>query len=204
MVVYPQERTCILIADEQTLSREALCLWLMRVLPDAILLQVSSSEERFACKPECLSLILVALRQPSVNGFAMLQDFHNRFPFTPVVLMADAVDARLLAMAHAHGVRGLFQTTDNPEALLEMMRRALGGKPVFPFSQCPAAVDRSLKLSPRQAEVLQLLCEGKSNKEIAAVLNMSGNTVRTHVSAIFNILGVRNRTEAVIAGRHLI
>ncbi len=197
-------RTCILIADEYALSREALCLWLVRVLPDATVLQVSSSEERFTCKPECLSLILFVLRQPYANGFAMLQVFRTRFPYTPVVLMADIVDARLLTMARAHGVSGLFQTSGNPEELLEVLRLALEGKPVLPIELCTVGTHGECKFSPRQAEVLELLCEGMSNKEIAAVLNMSGNTVRTHVSAIFNILGVRNRTEAVIAGRRMI
>ncbi len=204
MVVEPQERICILIADEYALAREALSLWLMRVLPDATVLQVASSEEKLTGRVDCLSLILFTLRQPYANGSAMLQVLRGRFPDTPVVLIVAVLDAQVLTLARAHGVSGLSRKTDSPEELLEVMRLALEGKPSFPLTHSPTGLYGTSKLSPRQAEVLELLCEGKSNKEIAAMLNMSGNTVRTHVSAIFNILGVRNRTEAVIVGRRLV
>lgn len=193
-----------MIADEHALSREAICLWLMRVLPGATVFEVASVHEKFALRPDLLTLILFALRQPYQKSFTMLQDLRHRFPYTPLVLMSDVMDARILTVARAHGVSGLFHTSDGTEDLMAVMRHALEGKPVFPMAMCNVGNQGDSRFSPRQAEVLELLCEGKSNKEIAALLNMSDNTVRTHVSAIFTKLGVRNRTEAVISGRNLI
>ncbi len=199
-----KECLCILVADAHTLGREALCLWLKRVLPDASVFEVASGGEEFACTPDCLNLILFALRQPYHTGFSMLQDLRSRFPITPVVLLSNVIDDGIVSMARAHGVSGLFQTSDSTRELLGAMRAALEGMPAASIELCAIAAHGGFKFSPRQMEVLRLLCRGKSNKEIAAELDLSSNTVRTHITAIFNILGVRNRTEAVISGRYLI
>lgn len=193
-----------MVADAHALSREALCLWLKRVLPDASVFEVSSGGEVFACTADCLNLILFVLRQPYPMGFSMLQDFRCRFPNTPVVLISNMIDDGIVAMARAHGVSGLFQTSDSTDELLRVMRLALEGKPFSAIELCAMAAHGGFRFSPRQMEVLRLLCQGKSNKEIAAELSLSSNTVRTHITAIFTILGVRNRTEAVISGRYLI
>jgi DNA-binding NarL/FixJ family response regulator len=63
---------------------------------------------------------------------------------------------------------------------------------------------RSALLTLRQMEVLTQLCRGQTNKEIGIALQMSDNTVRTHVSAIFSLLGVRNRTEAASLAKYLL
>ncbi len=204
MVAGINKRPCILMADEYELMQEALCVWLMRVLPDATVIGVSSSQGKFKFRPDCLSLILFALRQPYHHSFIALQDFRKRFPYIPLVLMSDVVDDRITAVARAQGVSALVQTSDSADVFLEVIRLTLKGKPYLFPERRKNLRSAEYNFSPRQAEVLELLCEGKSNKEIAAVLKMSDNTVRTHVSAIFNKLGVRNRTEAVISGRHLI
>ena len=199
-----KEDRCILIFDEHALIREAMSIYMQRVLPGATVLEFSSRHENFNCKNCDMSLILFGLRQPYGKAFAMLNELRDRFPLAPIVVIADTLDDRIIAMSRVYGVSGLFHSAGDAEDLLEVMRMAIAGKSVFPLDLHRMRGQGEFRFSPRQAEVLGLLCEGKSNKEIAARLNMSGNTVRTHISAIFNILGVRNRTEAVITGNRLI
>jgi DNA-binding NarL/FixJ family response regulator len=77
----------------------------------------------------------------------------------------------------------------------------LDGQSRFPDDlAAPAA---QAHLTPRQRDVLGLVCEGKTNKEMAAILTMSDHTVRTHLKAVFLALEVHTRTEAVLAARKL-
>ncbi len=198
------KRPCILVVDEHALSREAICVLLSRILPDARVFEICGGAEDCGFEPACVDLVLFGLRPPYLRGLSALLTLRGRFPATPVVLLSDAVDAAVIVMARARGASGLFHTSGSAEDLLEAIRQALNGKPEFPPAPQARLDHPDYRFSPRQVEVLDLLCKGKSNKEIGALLHMSGNTVRTHVAAIFNILGVRNRTEAVILGRSLI
>ncbi len=204
MVNLAKEDKCILIVDEHALTREAMSIYMQRVLPGATVLDISSCHENWSCKACDISLVLFCLRHPYAKAFAMLYELRSRFPLAPVVVIADTLDDRVIAMSRVYGASGVFHSAGDAEDLLEVMRLAIEGKSVFPLDLYKVRGQGEFRFSPRQAEVLGLLCEGKSNKEIAATLNMSGNTVRTHISAIFNILGVRNRTEAVITGNRLI
>ncbi len=204
MATAAQEDRCILIVDEHALIREAMSIYIQRILPGATVLEISSSHENFACRACDMSLVLLALRHPYARSFAMLSELRSRFPFAPVLVISDSLDDRIIAMSRVYGASGVFHTAGDAEDFLEIMQLAIAGKDVFPLDLYSMRGQGEFRFSPRQAEVLGLLCEGKSNKEIATMLNMSGNTVRTHISAIFNILGVRNRTEAVITGNRLI
>ncbi|CAG0993475.1 Putative HTH-type transcriptional regulator YhjB [Burkholderiales bacterium] len=82
--------------------------------------------------------------------------------------------------------------------MLAAVRRALSGELLFPQSKPKWA---TLDISPRQREVLALLCKGHPNKEIGRCLGLSENTVRSHVAVIFRELGVNTRTEAAMAAR---
>lgn len=194
---------CILVVgdDEYRLEREALCLLLFRVLPEAMVFEASPDHEKFDLMAEHASLLLFNFRPAYLRALTRLRNICLSFPSKPLVVVADAVGTRMIAKAEAISVNGVVSTSSNTEDLLVTIRDGLGGRPGLSPEMYSEAWHGDYNFSPRQAEVLELLCEGKSNKEIAALLNMSSNTVRTHVSAIFNILGVRNRTEAVVFGR---
>ena len=159
MVAGINKRPCILVADEYELNREAVSIWLMRMLPDATVFGVSS-----CCvggggpAPDLLSLILFALRQPFHHSLVALQDFRKRFPYIPMVLMSDVVDDRVMAVARAHGVSGLFQASESAEDFLEVIRFALNGK-LYSLPEKRKKSRVNYCFSPRQVEVLGLLCE---------------------------------------------
>lgn len=191
---------CIVVADSHALSREALSALLQRSLPDAHVTEMSSVDMCLKLEQSCPSIILCALRPPYLKGLERMQTVRNKYPNVPLVVLSDAVDSRVEHMARARGANGVFHTVNDFETLLVKMRRVLDGKSGFSPEQV-GVVTGDFRFTPRQSDVLDLLCRGKSNKEIGVSLNMSEFTVRSHVSAIFTILGTRNRTEAVLAGR---
>ncbi len=200
------EQASILVVgeDEYALKREAMCLLLARLLPDAMVFETSCNHNKFACMARSANLLLFDVRPPYLNALSRLRELRRNFPDKPLVLLADEMGAKVVTNSFSHKVQGIVHTFSAPEDLLATIRSALGGKVPLSLERRKKERRADLGFSPRQAQVLGLLCEGKSNKEIAAALNMSDNTVRTHVSAIFNILGVHNRTEAVIFGRRML
>ena len=81
-------------------------------------------------------------------------------------------------------------------------KRLFGAAPVPPFAGNPQA-QAALGISPRELDVLKALADGRSNKEIARALDVSPNTVKTHVSRLFEKLGARRRTDAINKARDL-
>ncbi len=198
------DKFCVVVADEQTLSREAICLLLSRILPRAMVLEIAPCQQDVRLAPCATSLMLFGMRPPYLKSLNTLSRLRSSFPHTPMVLLSEDLDQRIIQMARARGADGLFHTSGSAEDLLAVMKRALEGKPCFPPAEPGETRYADYRFTPRQIEVLDLLCQGKSNKEIGAALSLSDNTVRTHVAAIFTILGARNRTEAVVSGRYLI
>ncbi|HKB58766.1 MAG TPA: response regulator transcription factor [Gallionellaceae bacterium] len=198
------DKFCVMVVDEHALSREAICLLLSRALPRARVFELSPGCRELNLKPCSGSLLLFGVRPPYLRSINLLAKLRTRFPQSPIVLLAEDMNGRVLQMARARGATGLFHTSGNADDLLGVMQHTLSGKHCFPPAPPGEAPPVDFRFTPRQIEVLDLLCQGKSNKEIGAALNLSGNTVRTHIAAIFAILGARNRTEAVVSSRHLI
>jgi two-component system, NarL family, nitrate/nitrite response regulator NarL len=207
MDAFAKERWCISVIDRYALSRESLGLLLSRALPATIVLELTTVNELIQGDAEVtgLNLILYSLRPPYIAGLDVLQELRKHLPKVPVIVLSDTAESNVSLVARERGAFALFHTADDTEDVLAVIRHAIAGRPGFPRDQPRlAGHNKAVHFSPRQTEVLDLLCNGLSNKEIAAILAMSDNTVRTHISAIFNILGARNRTEAVILGRDFV
>lgn len=112
------------------------------------------------------------------------------------------LDYRRVARAHSDEIY-IFLVAAGFLALgLWLGARGLGGHKPLPFDGNPQAV-ASLGISPRELTVLQALAEGRSNKEIAILLDVSPNTIKTHVARLYEKLGARRRTEAIRRAREL-
>ncbi|HZQ62464.1 MAG TPA: response regulator transcription factor, partial [Casimicrobiaceae bacterium] len=154
-------------------------------------------------EPE-IALILLDLALPDARGLDFLADLMLDYPGVPIVVLSATHDEATVNAALAAGARGFIPKTANPAALLDALRQALEGMHAVCFEHAMDAVGdgvqigpRALGLTPRQADVLKLLVEGKPNKIICRDLKLSEGTVKVHVSAILKALHVQSRTQAV-------
>jgi DNA-binding NarL/FixJ family response regulator len=150
-------------------------------------------------------------------GRESLVRMRERFPEVPVLVFTGDDSLENITMAFECGARG-YATKSSPSSVLpNAVRLVLGGSAYIPpqaasilgFPQPTAAADRgtqgkvALRLSVRQEQVLGLLLKGMPNKVIAARLDMAEGTAKAHLNAVFRMLGVRTRVEAILRAREL-
>ncbi|OEZ62151.1 transcriptional regulatory protein DegU [Duganella sp. HH105] len=189
----------VLLIDDHSLFRAGLRLMLSGAIDHLDVREAASIDEALGIPRDSPApcLVLLDIQLPGVNGLDGMTLIHRRWPDCPViVLSADGASAT----AHSALARGAarFISKAEPAAAIEAAISAvLRGECDAP----PAAADPRPHLTPRQCEVLALICEGLSNKLIARRLNLSENTVRGHVQALLAMLGVVSRAEAAFAAR---
>ncbi len=192
----------ILLVDDHSLFRAGLKLLLQRLGDAAEIFEAKGIPEALTLAAQCpdFDLILLDLHMPDGHGLDGLGTLRRAFPATAVVLLSAVSSPDLVDEARAKGAQGFISKAIDPEEMLAAVRRVLAGELLFPETKRRSV---ALDISPRQREVLALLCKGHPNKEIGRCLGLSENTVRSHVAVIFRELGVNTRTEAaMVARRH--
>ena len=205
----------ILLADDHDLFRAGLGLVLHELGADTRLVQAASLTDAIQCaeaEPD-LDLALLDLNMPAMNGAVGLQKFRTQFPDVPVVVVSGSDEISDVQQALGAGASGFIHKSTTPPVMLSALRLVLAGGVYVPLqamqresvATAPFVASRtwSSGLTARQLEVLRLLAVGKPNKVIARELDLSEGTVKIHLSAIFRVLDVNNRTEAVLAAQQL-
>jgi DNA-binding NarL/FixJ family response regulator len=155
-----------------------------------------------------VDLILLDLKMPGVRGFSGLMYMRAQYPSVPVVVVSANDDPAAIRRCMEFGASGFIPKTLGVEAMRNAIRGVLdGGVWTPPDVDLSAGSDaenaelmaRMATLTPQQVRVLMMLSEGLLNKQIAYQLSVSEATVKAHVSAILQKLGVESRTQAVIA-----
>jgi DNA-binding NarL/FixJ family response regulator len=145
---------------------------------------------------------------PGVRGFSGLMFLRAQYPSVPVVVVSANDDPAVIRRCMAFGASGFIPKTLGVETMRAAIARVLEGgvwtPPDVDLSGKPDAatadlINRLASLTPQQVRVLMMLSEGLLNKQIAYGLGVSEATVKAHVSAILQKLGVESRTQAVIA-----
>jgi len=142
--------------------------------------------------------------EDSVGGVAAVPEVRRVFSALKIVLLCEALTPPVLRCALEHGVEGVVLKSDSVEELVAALRHVLEGRAVMPGGWQDVAVEAAEaspveSLSAREREVLELAAGGMRNKEIAARLMISPNTVKFHLRTIYSRLGVRNRVQAARA-----
>lgn len=193
-VLLSKIRVLIIGADE--LIREGLCFLMSRLMPNATIL-VAGCEERIEGHPAEISLILYLLGPPYLTGIEQIYALRARYPGAAMLALGNSELDGVVSIAAASRINGFLLVSDEVESLQAAIVDVLAGKPVFPDGSMASTRPLHLpRLTPRQMEVYNFMCTGKTNKEIGALLNLSDNTIRSHVSAILKELRVATRTEA--------
>ena len=153
-------------------------------------------------------LVLLDLRMPGVRGFSGLMYLRAQYPSLPIVVVSANDDPAVIRRCMEFGAAGFLPKTLGVEALRQAIARVLKGHVWTPpdvdlaassDAETAAMIGRLATLTPQQVRVLMMLSGGLLNKQIAYELGVSEATVKAHVSAILQKLGVESRTQAVIA-----
>lgn len=200
-----------LIIDDHPLFREALSYIVGRLECGATCAEADSLEQAIGLLSGTpYDLILLDLGLPGASGVAGIMNVRGLAPTTPVVVVSASEDVEVISQAARCGVSGYLPKSAPKEVMESALERVMNGDTYFPsLGDAPCAVmsDRQAQLldqlTPRQLAVLQLMAEGKPNKTIAHELQISQETVKLHISAIFRKLGVSNRTQAILIAHNM-
>lgn len=203
-----------LIVEDHPLFREALEGALRMVAPAADILQATSIDgalEQVAATTE-LDLILLDLSMPGISGFSGLIYLRAQYPAIPVVIVSASDDSATIRRSLDFGASGFIPKRFGVETLRDAILKVMEGDVWVPADTDLSAAtdpdmtrlrDRLVTLTPQQVRVLMMLSEGLLNKQIAYELGVSEATIKAHVSAILQKLGVESRTQAVIAAARI-
>ncbi|MBM1174507.1 response regulator [Microvirga arabica] len=204
------QSTTIIIADDHPLFRGALRQSVASIMPQARVMEASGMDELNATlsQERDVDLILLDLTMPGVQGFSGLMSLRAQFPELPVVIVSATEEPTVIRRAMDFGASGFIPKSIDIDSIGGAIQAVLAGDTWTPpdvdlsateDAETADLVRRLGTLTPQQVRVLTMLSEGLLNKQIAYELGVSEATVKAHVSAILDKLGVDSRTQAVIA-----
>lgn len=197
----------IIIADDHPLFRQALKVMLSAQYAGVTLLEAESIEqlEPILQSDEDSDVLLLDLNIPGAQGFSSLIKINKQYPNLPLIVVSGYEDTETISQAISHGALGYIPKSTSVDDMKVAIADVLSGERWLPaFFELPAsdevneAHQKIATLTPQQHKILLLFADGLLNKQIAYELGLSEATVKSHASAIFLKLGVRNRTQAVI------
>lgn len=194
----------LLRIDDHTLFRTGLRLIVQDCPSVGAISEAGSIAEACALPRRDVDLLLLDIQLPGMNGLDGLKPLRETFGGARIVLVSASETPGAVREARARGAHGFLPKSASGEDIWQAIGLALAGLPCFPDAgQEPPPAQLAPELTPRQFDVLRLLCAGKPNKVIARDLGLSENTVRVHVSAIFAQLGVGSRSAALLRAQRL-
>ena len=205
----------VIVADDHPLFRTAIKEALEAEQGDTTFLEANSFEslQDLVDEQQEVDLVLLDLHMPGVSGFAGLVYLCKRYPSVPVVIISANEDPVVIRRALEHGAAGFIPKSSSIDTITQAISAILMGEIWAPAAQEDSGAARSAselelaermaQLTPQQFKVLMMMSQGLLNKQIAYDLEVSEATVKAHVTAIMNKLGVTNRTQAVLAANQL-
>ena len=207
----------LLIADDHPLFRDALRGAAADAVAQLQVLEAESLDGVLAALESRadVDLVLLDLHMPGNHGLAGLAAIRAQYPAVAVVVVSANDDPRVVRRALDHGAAGYLPKSSGLDELRDAIRSVLACEQWLPAAlratvaraqssrQDTELAARLASLSPQQFRVLTLVAQGLLNKQIADRLDVHERTVKAHLSAIFERLGVRNRTQAGVVLREL-
>lgn len=197
-----------LVVDDHPLFCDALELTLRSVAEFSTIKTADCLEDALVILEEEVAptIILLDLNLPDVSGLDGLIRLKRQAAQTPVIIVSSMTDNSIISAAIVAGASG-FVPKHSPRAVfkdaIDQIERGEVFKPAgYVDSNAPSERDETMarlsSLTNQQARILDLICEGKLNKQIAFDLTIAETTVKAHVTAIMRKLGVQSRTQAVL------
>ena len=196
------KKITVLLVDDHALVRRGF----RRLLEDdpdiAVVGEGSTGDEAITFAKELKPTVIVMdAAMPGTNGLAATRTIMSSTPSALILMLSMHAEETLVRQAMAAGARGYVLKNALDLDLAAAVKRIAAGETVLdPALAQPTALagERNKRLTPRELEVLQLICDGLSNREIAEKLELSANTVAVHRANIMNTLGVHKTAELVV------
>ena len=203
----------LLVVEDHVLVREGL-VQTLRQLETGVLVSEAADcagATKLLEAGRVFDLMVLDLGLPGLDGLSYLKTLRKNYPDMRVLILSAFDDPLTVDKAMRSGAAGFVPKTCSSDRLLDALRTVLAGGVFTPdvssASSAPAMPHMRIAgssepaefgLSDRQAEVLGLMARGESNRRIAEILGLTEGTVKIHLSAIFKVLGVSSRTQAMV------
>ena len=194
----------ILIVDDHPLFRAGFHAVLEQSDLDSEVLSVSSVAEALQIlkRDGDVGLVLLDIHLRGEDGFNALKVIGEKFPTTACIMISGDEQEGVAPRVIASGASGFIPKSFTADEMIAAIRQVLNGDVFVPSpAQQTSPPSDGTALTLRQLEVISMLGRGFSNKEIARALDVAERTVKAHVSAVFEALNVRNRTQAVLVAQ---
>lgn len=193
----------VMIVEDQRMTRESM----ERTLADsgkyALAASVNGADVALAvCKRQPIDLILMDVcTTGNKDGIEATAEIKQKYPDIKIIIVTSMVEVSYLKRAKAAGVDSFWYKNTSPEMLIDVIDRTMNGESIFPDKtpNVKLGMADSTELTPREIEVLRLVCEGFEYSEIAEKLNIAERTVKYHISNILSKTGFANKTRLAIA-----
>lgn len=205
----------VLIADDHALFRDELSAQLEKINPDFIILQASNynQAQKFIENDNKIEMVIMDLDMPDTNWEEALKELKAKIPEAKLVVVSAGEDAGAIRKSLELGVNGFISKRSEQEVLLKALQLVLEGGTYLPPSVLQASGSAIVQdrrctgtaktLTNRQNQVLNLVAQGLSNKQIAYEMGVSEATVKLHINALLRSVGATNRTQAVIMAQKM-
>ncbi len=202
----------VLIADDHGVVRRGLRALIENSGEASVVGEAADGREAVRLAAELHpDIIVMDIGMPLLNGIDAASLIINRDPDTKIVILSMHSDESYILRALSAGVKGYLLKDSAESDILPAVRTVAAGRPYFSPAISAMLLDEYLQtmrkhkvqdsyelLTDREREVLQLLAEGKSNKEVAAILNLSPHTVESHRTNLMQKLNLHNTAEIVL------
>lgn len=206
----------VLIADDHPHAREAIAVMLEDDPNFQIVGQARNGKEAVELNQECLpDIILMDIEMPMMNGLEATKIIKENTPYVKVIILSVSDNVADLFTAIQYGAQGYLLKNMDPDDWLQYLHsivegsseatRGMAGKLLYQFREKDLQNSPLAKsLTPREKEILLLITEGITNKQIAEQLFIAENTVKNHIKNLLEKLGLENRVQlASYAIKHL-
>lgn len=205
----------VLITDEQSLFRDGLSLRLQQINSDITIIQAANLADMYKIlsKEKDLDFLILDIDLTELNTTEIINKIKASNPNTKIIAISSSEDIRNIKRVLSFGVKGYIPKRLDSNILSGALKLILDGGTYIP----PIMLDNNINsniynqtisplkknLTNRQSQVLDLIAQGKSNKQIAYDMGVSEATVKLHINALLRSLKVNNRTQAVITAQKM-
>jgi two-component system NarL family response regulator len=188
----------LIVADDHPSLRAGLVAILERQPDLKVIAEAGCGREVMESK-ESADVYIIDLRMPDGDGVETIKALVARDPAAKVLVLTTYDNEEDIFQALEAGARGYLLKDTTKEEIVEAVRRVHQGERYLPQAIAARLADRLIRpqLTPREIDVLRLASRGRTNKEMAAAMFISEETVKSHMKSLFLKLGVHDRTQAV-------